>query len=68
MGHTGTNQRWHTHRRGRCGCLLSVRRLLMATATALMLGTGAPVVHAQTTLTWGANGGGGDGYVGYIHP
>jgi hypothetical protein len=65
MGHTGTNQRWHTHRRGRCGCLLSLRWLLMATV--LMLGTRVSVVHAQPTLTWGATGGGGTGTCGYVH-
>jgi len=32
--HTGTSQRWHTHRRGRCGCLLALRRLLWAAIVA----------------------------------
>ena len=45
-----------------CQSLLpSLRRLLLATAVALMLGERVSVVHAQTTLTWGATGGGGTG-------
>jgi hypothetical protein len=59
--HTGTSQRWHTHRSTHCGCLLALRRLLLATATALMWAAPVTVVQAQAILTWGVTGGGGTG-------